>query len=78
MPSHPQLYADLDRAIPTVREEFEGWLRDLVEIPTVSMDPAHADDIRRAANGRRKFCGRAAPRRSWWRRRATPWCSATW
>ena len=45
MPAHPQLYADLDRAIPTVREEFEGWLRDLVEIPTVSMDPAHAADI---------------------------------
>ena len=49
MPTPPQLYADLDRAIPTVREEFETWLRDLVEIPTVSMDPAHADDIQRGA-----------------------------
>ena len=49
MPTPPQLYADLDRAIPAVREEFEGWLRDLVEIPTVSMDPAHADDIQRGA-----------------------------
>ena len=49
MPTPPQLYADLDRAIPAGREEFETWLRDLVEIPTVSMDPAHADDIQRGA-----------------------------
>jgi acetylornithine deacetylase/succinyl-diaminopimelate desuccinylase-like protein len=29
------------------RQEFEGLLRRFVEIPTVSVDPAHADDITR-------------------------------
>src|SRR2546426_1985683 len=43
------LYAELEQAIPAVREEFETLLHDLVEIPTVSMDPAHAADIRRGA-----------------------------
>ena len=43
------LYAALEQAIPAVREEFETLLHDLVEIPTVSMDPAHAEDIRRGA-----------------------------
>src|SRR5713101_30022 len=43
------VYADLEQAIPAVREEFETLLHDLVEIPTVSMDPAHAEDIRRGA-----------------------------
>lgn len=43
------LYAALEEAIPAVRDEFESHLRDLVQIPTVSMDPAHADDIRRGA-----------------------------
>ena len=43
------LYADLEQGIPAVREEFETLLHDLVEIPTVSMDPAHAEDIRRGA-----------------------------
>jgi acetylornithine deacetylase/succinyl-diaminopimelate desuccinylase-like protein len=43
------MYADLAQAIPAVREEFEARLRELVQIPTVSMDPAHAEDIRRGA-----------------------------
>src|SRR5207245_7792311 len=43
------LYAELEQAIPAVREEFETLLHDLVEIPTVSMDPAHAADIQRGA-----------------------------
>src|SRR5262249_29145952 len=43
------LYAELEQAIPAVREEFETLLHDLVEIPTVSMDPAHAEDIQRGA-----------------------------
>src|SRR5262252_5197313 len=43
------LYVELEQAIPAVREEFETLLHDLVEIPTVSMDPAHAEDIRRGA-----------------------------
>jgi acetylornithine deacetylase/succinyl-diaminopimelate desuccinylase-like protein len=44
------LYADLKQAIPAVREEFESLLGELVQIPTVSMDPAHADDIHRGAH----------------------------
>lgn len=44
-----ELYTDLEQTIPTVRSEFETLLHDLVQIPTVSMDPAHADDIRRGA-----------------------------
>lgn len=43
------LYTDLEQAIPAVRQEFETLLCDLVQIPTISMDPAHADDIQRGA-----------------------------
>jgi len=43
------LYAALEHAIPAVRAEFETLLHDLVQIPTVSMDPAHADDIQQGA-----------------------------
>ena len=43
------LYAELDQAIPAMRQEFEELLCDLVEIPTVSMDPAHAEDMQRGA-----------------------------
>ena len=43
------LYAALEHAIPAGREEFEALLHDLVQIPTVSMDPAHAADIQQGA-----------------------------
>ena len=43
------LYTALEQAIPAVRQEFETLLRDLVQIPTVSMDPIHAADIQRGA-----------------------------
>lgn len=43
------LYTALEDAIPGLRDEFETLLRDLVQIPTVSMDPAHAADIRQGA-----------------------------
>lgn len=43
------LYAALEHAMPAMRDEFETWLHDLVEIPTVSMDPAHAEDIQHGA-----------------------------
>src|SRR5207249_460050 len=43
------LYAALEHAIPAVRAEFETLLHDLVQIPTVSMDPAHAEDIQQGA-----------------------------
>ncbi|HKY42068.1 MAG TPA: M20/M25/M40 family metallo-hydrolase, partial [Pyrinomonadaceae bacterium] len=32
------------------REEFEGLLRQFVETPTVSVDPAHAEDIRKGVD----------------------------
>ena len=44
------LYAALAHAMPALRDEFETLLHDLVEIPTVSMDPAHAADIWRGAH----------------------------
>ena len=44
------LYAVLEHAIPATREEFETLLRELVQIPTVSMDPAHASDIQQGAH----------------------------
>jgi acetylornithine deacetylase/succinyl-diaminopimelate desuccinylase-like protein len=43
------LYAALENTMPAVRDEFETLLHDLVEIPTVSMDPAHAADMQRGA-----------------------------
>jgi hypothetical protein len=44
------LYTELEQTIPAVRREFETFLQALVEIPTVSMDPAHAADIQRGAH----------------------------
>src|SRR5262245_11541152 len=44
------LYAALEHAIPAAREEFETLLRELVQIPTVSMDPAHPSDIQQDAH----------------------------
>jgi acetylornithine deacetylase/succinyl-diaminopimelate desuccinylase-like protein len=35
------------------RADFEAWLRELVEIPTVSADPARRDDVRRGAEAAR-------------------------
>src|SRR5262245_18107116 len=31
------------------RRDYEGWLQRLVEVPSVSADPAHGKDVRRAA-----------------------------
>ncbi|GIX48339.1 MAG: hypothetical protein KatS3mg131_2550 [Candidatus Tectimicrobiota bacterium] len=49
MRSDGELNEALTQALPALREEFEALLRDLVQIPTVSMDPAHAEDVRRGA-----------------------------
>src|SRR6185436_20317318 len=44
----PNLKRDSLRAFANEhREEFEGLLRQFVETPTVSVDPAHAPDIAR-------------------------------
>jgi acetylornithine deacetylase/succinyl-diaminopimelate desuccinylase-like protein len=44
-PRHRRLAAYVD----TVRSRFEDWLGQLVEIPSISMDPEHRSDIRRTA-----------------------------
>src|SRR2546429_7342930 len=43
------LFDNLDRYVKESRPRFEEWLGRLVEIPTVSMDPARRDDMRRGA-----------------------------
>ena len=43
-------FADLDRYVGDSRPRFEADLKQLVEIPTVSMDPAHKPDIQRGAD----------------------------
>ena len=41
---------NLNKFVESNRTKFEGMLGELVEIPTVSMDPNRKDDIRKGAN----------------------------
>jgi acetylornithine deacetylase/succinyl-diaminopimelate desuccinylase-like protein len=43
------LFDGLEQYVKESRPRFEEWLGRLVEIPTVSMDPAHRNDMRRGA-----------------------------
>src|SRR2546428_8305499 len=43
------LYDNLEQYVEESRPRFEEWLGRLVEIPTVSMDPARRNDMRRGA-----------------------------
>src|SRR5712691_9389060 len=43
------LFDELDKYIAESRPRFEEWLGRLVEIPTVSMDPARRNEMRRGA-----------------------------
>src|SRR6266571_5232320 len=43
------LYDNLEQYVKESRPRFEEWLGRLVEIPTVSMDPARRNDMRRGA-----------------------------
>ncbi len=43
------LFEGLDQYIQQSRPRFEEWLGRLVEVPTVSMDPARREDVRRGA-----------------------------
>ena len=43
------LFDGLDQYIKESRPRFEEWLGRLVEVPTVSMDPARRQDVRRGA-----------------------------
>ena len=45
----------LDSYVPSVRAEFERMLGELVEIPTISADPGHQDDILRGADLARQY-----------------------
>ncbi len=45
--------------IKSIREQFEDQLKELVEIPTVSADPMHRQDILRAADVAEKFLRQA-------------------
>lgn len=49
MPENERLYAGLDSYIQDSRSEFESKLAEIVEIPTISMDPERKDDCRRGA-----------------------------
>jgi len=43
-------FSNLDSYIRSNRSKFEGLLGQLVEVPTISMDPTRKDDIRKGAN----------------------------
>ena len=43
------LFDDLEQHVTQSRPRFEEWLGRLVDIPTVSMDPARRQDVRRGA-----------------------------
>src|SRR2546422_5275857 len=45
------LFEGLEQYVRESRPRFEEWLGRLVEIPTVSMDPARRNDMRRGAGG---------------------------
>src|SRR5262249_12396899 len=48
-------YHDLDSHISSARQDFENKLAELVEIPSVSMDPGHSGDCRRAGELARQY-----------------------
>lgn len=48
-------YQGLDSFIRSSREDFENKLGELVEIPTISMEPDRKDDIRRGAELARQY-----------------------
>src|SRR5215471_21043134 len=41
--------SDIDRYVQAAQTEFEGKLREWVEIPTISAEPEHKPDIERGA-----------------------------
>jgi acetylornithine deacetylase/succinyl-diaminopimelate desuccinylase-like protein len=55
MAENPTLYERLDSYINDSRNEFENKLAEIVEIPTISMDPERKDDCRRGAELVRQY-----------------------
>ncbi|HEX5735629.1 MAG TPA: M20/M25/M40 family metallo-hydrolase [Blastocatellia bacterium] len=49
MPEEGKLYEHLDSYVKNSRQDFESRLAELVEIPTISMDPERVEDCRRGA-----------------------------
>ncbi len=49
MSENPKLYDGLDSYINASRAEFEDKLAEIVEVPTISMDPERKQDCRRGA-----------------------------
>src|SRR5262245_52016467 len=55
MADNTALSQRLDAYINDSRAEFENKLAEIVEVPTISMDPEHKDDCRRGAQMVRQF-----------------------
>src|SRR5918992_1447508 len=55
MPEEARLYEHLDSFVKDSRQDFESKLAELVEIPTISMDPERVDDCRRGAELSRQY-----------------------
>src|SRR5712692_6851420 len=55
MSPESMLYERLDSYVNNSRVEFENKLADIVEVPTVSMEPERKDDCRRGAQLAREF-----------------------
>jgi acetylornithine deacetylase/succinyl-diaminopimelate desuccinylase-like protein len=58
----PLTRGELERLSQRVRPEYEAALHELVEIPTVSSDPAHGHDMRRGAEAAARLVRAAAGR----------------
>ncbi|HKY04258.1 MAG TPA: M20/M25/M40 family metallo-hydrolase [Blastocatellia bacterium] len=55
MAEQSKLYEGLDSFVKNSREDFESKLGEIVEIPTISMEPERKDDIRRGAELARQY-----------------------
>ena len=55
MADTPKLFNRLDSYINNTRTEFEDKLAQIVEVPTISMEPERKDDCRRGANLVRQY-----------------------
>jgi acetylornithine deacetylase/succinyl-diaminopimelate desuccinylase-like protein len=55
MTEQTKLYDRLDSYISESRNEFENKLAEIVEVPTISMDPERKGDIRRGAEVARQY-----------------------
>src|SRR5262245_26818152 len=55
MPEKDRLYQELDSYVEGSRSQFESRLAELVEVPTISMDPDRKGDCRRGAELAREY-----------------------